>query len=87
VEIKQLLSPADIIVGLRASDKRGALRALAHHLASKLHLGPEEVFTALLKREELGSTGVGNGVALPHARLDAVQRPAGVLARLKHPLE
>ena len=77
VEIEQLFSPADVIVGLRASDKRAALQTLADHMASKLNLSPEDVFDAVLKREELGSTGMGNGVALPHARLDAVQRPAG----------
>ena len=86
VEIKELLSPADIIVGLRASNKRAALQTLARHMASTLTLSPDEVFAAILKREELGSTGVGNGVALPHARLNALQRPAGVLARLKHPI-
>ena len=86
VEIKQLLSPADVIVGLWAPDKHALLRALADHMASKSNLRPEVVLTALLKREELGSTGVGNGVALPHARLSAVQQPAGVLARLKRPI-
>ena len=86
VEIEQLLSPADVIVGLRAPDKHALLRALADHMASKSNLRPEVVLTALLKREELGSTGVGNGVALPHARLSAVQQPAGVLARLKRPI-
>ena len=86
MEIKELLSPADVIVGLRASDKRAALQTLADHMASTLNLSPDDVFAAVLKREELGSTGVGNGVALPHARLNALQRPAGVLARLKHPI-
>ena len=86
VEIKQLLSPGDVILGLRASYKRAVLRTLARHMASTLDLSPEEVFDAVLKREELGSTGVGNGVALPHARLSAVQQPVAVLARLKRPI-
>jgi PTS system nitrogen regulatory IIA component len=86
VDIGHLLSPADVIVGLRASDKRAALQALARHLATKLNLSPQDVLRAVLRREELGSTGLGNGVAVSHARLDAVTRPAGVLARLKHPI-
>jgi len=86
VEIKQLLSPGDVILGLRASDKRAVLRTLARHMASTLDLSPEEVSDAVLKREELGSTGVGNGVALPHSRLSAVQQPVAVLARLKRPI-
>ena len=86
VDIEHLLSPADVIVGLRASDKRVALQALAHHLATKLNLSPKDVLSAVLRREELGSTGLGNGVALPHARLDAVPASRCVLARLKHPI-
>jgi nitrogen PTS system EIIA component len=86
VDIEHLLSPADVIVGLRAPDKRAALQALTHHLAAKLNLSPKDVLSAVLRREELGSTGLGNGVAVSHARLDAVTRPAGVLARLKHPI-
>jgi nitrogen PTS system EIIA component len=41
----------------------------------------------LLKREELGSTGIGKGIAIPHARLPDLQRPYGLLARLKAPIE
>jgi nitrogen PTS system EIIA component len=40
-----------------------------------------------LKREELGSTGVGNGVALPHVRLEQVKKPFGIMARLKQPID
>src|ERR1700730_6209045 len=41
----------------------------------------------LLKREELGSTGVGNGVAIPHVRLEQVKRPFGIMARLREPID
>jgi nitrogen PTS system EIIA component len=71
---------------LRAPDKHAALQALTRHLATKLNLSPQDVLSAVLRREELGSTGMGNGVAISHARLDAVTWPAGVLARLKHPI-
>jgi len=87
VDIEQLLSPADVLVGLRASGKREALEVLAGHMAKKLDLSPDDVLGAILKREGLGSTGIGSGVAIPHARLDAVHRPTGVLARLKRPVE
>jgi nitrogen PTS system EIIA component len=49
--------------------------------------GADVVFSALLKREELGSTGVGNGVAIPHVRLAQVKKPFGIMARLKHPID
>ena len=45
------------------------------------------IFNALLKREELGSTGVGNGVAIPHVRLEQVKKPFGIMARLRHPID
>ena len=45
------------------------------------------IFNALLKREELGSTGVGNGVAIPHVRLEQVKKPFGILVRLREPID
>jgi PTS system nitrogen regulatory IIA component len=52
-----------------------------------LKVDDDTVFSALLKREELGSTGVGNGVALPHVRLEQVKKPFGIMARLKRPID
>jgi PTS system nitrogen regulatory IIA component len=84
--ITDLLAPADVMLNLRVSDKRGALQELCQHMAAKLNLDLDEVLGAALRREELGSTGMGEGVALSHARLDGVQRPTGSLARLAHPI-
>lgn len=50
-------------------------------------MDPDEVFDQVAKREELGSTGVGNGVALPHARLRGLKAPFGLLARLHHGID
>jgi len=50
-------------------------------------LSANEVCTQIIKREELGSTGVGNGVALPHARLQGLTTPFGVFARLRHGID
>jgi len=47
----------------------------------------DQVASFLLKREDLGSTGIGKGVAIPHARLPELRRPCGLLARLKSPIE
>ena len=44
-------------------------------------------FRALLMREELGSTGVGHGVAIPHVRLEQVKNPFGIMVRLKDPID
>jgi PTS system nitrogen regulatory IIA component len=85
--IKDFLSPADTIVGLRASDKARLLHDLADRAAARLNLDATHVTQELLKREDLGSTGVGNGIAIPHARLSGLARPFGFFARLKRPID
>ena len=48
---------------------------------------PEHIFAELFKREELGSTGVGGGVALPHARFHQISKPFGMFVRLRRPMD
>lgn len=85
--IDELLAPADVVHGLRAGNKKALLRELARLSGQKLGLYPDDVLAALIRREDLGSTGVGDGVSLPHARMEAVQRPFGLLARLREPVD
>jgi nitrogen PTS system EIIA component len=82
MEISDFLPPECAIASVRAPDKMRLLRDLAQQAAAMLALPADEVAAALLKREELGSTGTGGGVAIPHARLPSVERPFGLLARL-----
>jgi len=87
MKISDFLFADDAMVELRAADKEGLLRALAQHAASRLK-APHETFLAeLMKREALGSTGLGGGVAIPHARFDVVMQPFAVLAKLKQPID
>jgi PTS system nitrogen regulatory IIA component len=81
--IDELLSPDHVAVGVRVSGKAALLDDLARRASQALGLDAASVRTALEKREGLGSTGVGDGIALPHARLDAVGRPFGCLVRLR----
>jgi nitrogen PTS system EIIA component len=85
--LDDLLAPDSVIHGLRASGKAALLEDLARRAARALDLDAGEILAALVRREGLGSTGIGAGVALPHARLDAVRRPYGLLARLREPLD
>lgn len=85
--LDDLLAPDSVIHGLRASGKAALLEDLARHAARALDLDAGEILAALVRREGLGSTGIGAGVALPHARLNAVRRPYGLLARLREPLD
>jgi nitrogen PTS system EIIA component len=86
MDIKDFLSPADVLLDVRAADKLRLLQELSKRAATALELSPELVADAILKREELGSTGVGGGVAIPHARMEHVKRPFGILARLRKPI-
>jgi nitrogen PTS system EIIA component len=82
VEIADFLAPSDVMLDVRASDKRRLLAELARLAAAKVDLAPDAVSSALLQREALGSTGTGGGIALPHARLAGVKKPVALLARL-----
>jgi len=87
MKICDLLSPTDVMIDVRASNKRLLLQELAAKAATSLNLRVDQIAPYLLKREELGCTGVGSGVAIPHARLPDLQRPYGLLAKLKQPIE
>ncbi|KQP09174.1 PTS sugar transporter subunit IIA [Methylobacterium sp. Leaf93] len=81
--IDDILSPDQVAVGVRTASKAALLDDLARRAAQALGLDPGSLRTALEKREGLGSTGVGDGIALPHARLEGVRRPFGCLVRLR----
>ncbi len=85
--IDELVSPDDVIVGMRASDKARLLTELATQAAVKLQISVDDVVQELVRREALGSTGLGSGIALPHARMAQVGKPFGLIARLKKPIE
>src|SRR5229473_6180603 len=87
MKISDLLLPTDVMIDVRASNKRLLLQDFAAKAAVSLGLPVDQVAPYLLKREELGSTGIGGGIAIPHARLPDLQRPYGLLAKLKQPIE
>src|SRR3979411_949374 len=87
MKISDLLSPTDVMIDVRASNKRLLLQEFASKAAVSLGRPVDQIAPYLLKREELGSTGIGRGVAIPHARLLDLQRPHGLLAQLTQPLE
>ena len=87
MNISDFLSPSDVTLDVRASEKSRLLRQLSIEIAAKARLNADTVTAEIAKREELGSTGVGNGVALPHARLRELKTPFGLLARLRHAID
>jgi nitrogen PTS system EIIA component len=75
------------LIDVRASDKTRFLRELARRAAASLNLAPERIAAEILKREELESTGTGGGVAIPHARIQELNEPFGIFARLNRPID
>jgi nitrogen PTS system EIIA component len=84
---RESLPVADAIADLQVADRKALLRDLASRAARSLSIVEKVIFDALARREELGSTGIGKGVAIPHARLPEVKKPFGILVRLKHPMD
>jgi PTS system nitrogen regulatory IIA component len=87
MDIKEFLSPTDVLVDVQASDKSRLLENLVTRAASALKQDADAITDQILKREALGSTGIGSGVALPHARIHGLKRPFGILARLRKPID
>jgi nitrogen PTS system EIIA component len=87
MKISDFLSPSNVMIDVAAADKQKLLLALARKAGAVVDVPPEQILAELQKREELGSTGVGGGVALPHARFHQVSRPTGMLLRLRKPID
>jgi PTS system nitrogen regulatory IIA component len=87
MNIKDFLTPENVITNQRAADKAALLSELARRAAEKLDISADRVELELFKREELGSTGTGGGVAIPHARMPEVKMPYGMLVRLDKAIE
>jgi PTS system nitrogen regulatory IIA component len=84
--IGDILSEDDIILDLEAANKTSAFDYIANFLKRRHGLDAERVRASLAEREELGSTGLGRGVAIPHARVEGLHQAAAVFARLKIPI-
>ena len=87
IHVRDFLLPRHVLTDLRATDKASLVQELSRHAGAALNIPSETISAALLKREQLGSTGMGSGIAIPHACLPEVQQPFGMLARLKVPVD
>lgn len=85
--IGDILDRAAIAARASAPSKRQVLAVVAEIAARNFGLDAGAVLDALMEREAAGSTGVGHGVAVPHARLEGLQRIRGVFVRLDQPVE
>ena len=87
MEINNLLGPEGVIADLKATSKKQALQELARRAAEISGLHERTVFDVLMEREKLGTTGVGNGIAIPHGKLPNLDRLYGLFARLGQPID
>lgn len=87
MNIADLLGQDGVLVLERQKDKLSLLTLMAEHAGRALQLDANKITDAVLNREDLGSTGLGSGVAIPHARIAEVPYTLGVLALLREPLD
>lgn len=86
MDIGELLAQDGIVLRSGASSKRQALQVVAETAAQALGLDAADLFDALMEREALGSTGLGSGVAVPHARINDLDEVRAVFVRLDTPV-
>jgi len=87
MDLSDLINVPAIMPAVRTNSKKQLLQILAEKAANITGIPEREIFDTILQRERLGSTGVGNGIAIPHGKLAAVKRITGVFARLETPVD
>ena len=87
MEIINLINSESISPTLRVTSKKHALQEISKRMAESYNLREREIFETLLAREKLGSTGVGNGIAIPHGKIKNLDCSRGYFARLERPIE
>jgi PTS system nitrogen regulatory IIA component len=87
MEIADLLSPDAVLAHVKATTKKQVLQEMAHKAAILTKLPERRIFDTLVEREKLGSTGMGQGIAIPHGRIAGIEKMTGLFAQLDHPVD
>lgn len=85
--LSDLIAPEAIIPALKGSSKKQLLQIMAEKAAELTGLSERDIFDTILQREKLGSTSVGNGIAIPHGILPNIDKIFGAFARLQNPVD
>jgi len=85
--LTDLVAPNAVIPALKVNNKKQAIQELAARAAQLTGQVERAIFDTLMQREKLGSTGVGNGIAIPHGKLPKLGKLFGLFARLDRPVE
>ncbi len=83
MELADLVTAAAVLPSVKATSKKQVLQEIAHKASDLYGLHCGTIVNGLIAREKLGSTAMGNGVAIPHARVEGLDRILGVFARLE----
>lgn len=86
LDIADLLSPRAVIAQLRVGSKKQALQEIARRAAAQIDVAERRIYEVLAERERVGTTGIGNGVAVPHGKLPELKRLYGIFIRLERPI-
>ena len=87
MEIVDLVRPAGIVARMKVATKKQLLQELSARAAVLTGLHERTIFDVLLERERLGTTGVGQGIAIPHGKLGELDRLHGLFALLDQPID
>jgi nitrogen PTS system EIIA component len=85
--LTDLVAPQAVVPALKVNSKKQAIQELAARAAELTGHGEREILEILQQREKLGSTGIGNGIAIPHGKLPKLERLFGLFARLDRPID
>ncbi len=86
MKISDIIKKSNVYADLKSGSKRNLLQELAQKAAVETGINERSIFDALLERENLGTTGFGGGTALPHARLENLDKIYGFFAKLETPM-
>ena len=87
MNVSNILTTAHIDLSMRAASKKRALEILSELIAKDTSLNSTVVFQSLIDRERIGSTGIGESIAIPHGRLKGLERPVGAFTILEQPID
>ena len=85
--LNDLVAPQAVIPALKVNNKKQALQEIASRAAELTGRPEREILDVLMQRERLGSTAIGNGIAIPHGKLPKLERLFGLFARLDRPID
>jgi PTS system nitrogen regulatory IIA component len=87
MQIVDLLSPDGVVATLKVQGKKQLLQELSTRAAALVRIPERRIYETLTERERLGTTGVGQGIAIPHGRLANLEKIVGLFVRLDAPIE